>query len=49
MKGEEEIFHHLMVLYGNPKLLLAQRLEEAKGWGKCTGTDVQIRDWLSHA
>jgi hypothetical protein len=26
---EEEIFAHLMVLFGNPKLLLAQRLEEA--------------------
>jgi hypothetical protein len=37
-----------MVLFGNPKLLLAQRLEEAKGWSKCTGTDIQVRDWLSH-
>jgi hypothetical protein len=48
MKEEEEIFAHLIVLFGNPKLLLAQRLEEAKGWSKCTGTDTQIRDWLSH-
>ncbi len=48
MKEEEEIFAHLMVLFGNPKLLLAQRLEEAKGWGKCTRTDTQVRDWLSH-
>ena len=38
MKEEEEIFAHLMVLFGNPKLLLAQHLEEAKGWNKCTGT-----------
>jgi hypothetical protein len=37
-----------MVLFGNPKLLLAQCLEEAKGWRKCTGTDIQVRDWLSH-
>ena len=49
MKGEEEIFTHLMTLFGNPKLLLAQRLDEARGWGKCVGTDVQIRDWLSTA
>ncbi len=48
MKEEEEIFTHLMVLFGNPKLLLAQRLEEAKGWCKCTSTDTQVRDWLSH-
>jgi hypothetical protein len=48
MKEEEEIFAHLMVLFGNPRLLLAQRLEEAKGWSKCTGTDIQVRDWLSH-
>jgi hypothetical protein len=48
MKEEEEIFAHLMVHFGNPRLLLAQRLEEAKGWSKCTGTDIQVRDWLSH-
>jgi hypothetical protein len=48
MKEEEEIFAHLMVLFGNPKLLHAQRLEEAKGWSKCSGTDIQVRDWLSH-
>jgi len=48
MKDVEEIFAHLMVLFGNPKSLLAQRLEEAKGWSKCTGTDTQVRHWLSH-
>ena len=45
MKSLDDVWKFLRESYGNPAMVFNAKIEEFKKLGKCSGTNVQKRDW----
>lgn len=44
-KTEEEVWEHLAKSYGNPTILINNKVEEIRKLGPCTGSSIKKREW----